>query len=245
LKILQYTSILALSIGLSGCIKEENYGQMLAAGLTLLQATTLSENEVKKTAHLSAVQMDKNSKIAPVSSRYSKRLARITRGLTTVDGLKLNFKVYLDKNINAFAMPDGTVRVYSGLLDAMPDNQVLAVVGHEIGHVKLKHSFNQMKKEMLTSAAFQAAGSASGAVGELSSSQLGAFAHKAVNAKFSQSDELEADKYALDFLRTRGKSPSSMLDVIYTFQKKFGSKGSFLSSHPSNKQRIDAIKGAI
>ncbi len=245
MKILQYTSILVLSIGLSGCIKEENYGQMLVAGLTLLQATTLSENEVKKTAHLSAVQMDRNSKIAPVSSRYSKRLARITRGLTTVDGLKLNFKVYLDKNINAFAMPDGTVRVYSGLLDAMPDNQVLAVVGHEIGHVKLKHSFNQMKKEMLTSAAFQAAGSASGAIGELSSSQLGAFAHKAVNAKFSQSDELQADKYALDFLRARGKSPSSMLDVIYTFQKKFGSKGSFLSSHPSNKQRIDAIKREI
>jgi putative metalloprotease len=159
--------------------------------------------------------------------------------------LQLNYKVYLDKNINAFAMPDGTVRVYSGLLDAMPDDQVLAVIGHEIGHVKLKHSYNQMKKEMLTSAAFQAASATTGTVGELTSSQLGGIAYKAINAQFSQQDELQADKYSLGFLSARGKQPSSMLDVIYTFQNKLGGGGSFLSSHPSNQQRIDALKKAL
>ncbi len=245
MKILQYASVLALTIGLSACIKEENYGQILAAGLTLIKASTLSETDVKKTAHLSAVEMDRKSKIAPISSQYAKRLARITKGLTEVQGLSLNYKVYIDKSVNAFAMPDGTVRVYSGLLDAMPDDQVLAVIGHEIGHVKLKHSYNQMKKQMLTSAAFQAAASTSGAVGDLTSSQLGAFAYKAVNAKFSQSDELQADKFALSFLSQRGKKPSSMLDVIYTFQNKFGNNSDFLSSHPSNKERIEAIKQAL
>jgi putative metalloprotease len=238
-------SIVLATVLLTGCIKEENYGQALLAGLSLVKAATLQESEVKKTARLSAVELDKNSKIAPSSSAYSKRLARITKGLTNVDGIKLNYKVYLNKNVNAFAMPDGTVRVYSGLMDIMPDDQVLAVIGHEIGHVKLQHSYNQMKKQMLTNAAFQAASATSGTVGQVSSSQLGAIAYKAVNAKFSQNDELQADQYSLDFLRKKGKNPKSMLDVIYTFQKKLGSGGNFLSSHPTNAQRINAIKSKL
>lgn len=236
-------SVVALACSLLvGCIKEENYSKALVAGATLVKAATLDESDVKKTARLSAVQLDRQSKIAPLSSSYSKRLAKITAGLTNVDGMELNYKVYLDKNINAFAMPDGTVRVYSGLMDAMPDDQVLAVIGHEIGHVKLQHSYNQMKKEMLTSAAFQAASVSTGAVGKLSSSQLGSLAHKAINARFSQQDELQADQYSLSFLRTKGKSPQSMLDVIYTFQRELGNGGGFLSSHPTNAQRINAIK---
>lgn len=245
MKLLKYSSILLISLGLSGCIKEENYGQALLAGITLVKAATLAEGEVKKTARLSAVELDKKSVIAPRGSSYSKRLARITRGLANVDGSQFNYKVYLNKNINAFAMPDGTVRVYSGLLDAMPDDQVLAVIGHEIGHVKLHHSYNQMKKEMLTSAAFQAASVTTGAVGKLTTSQLGVVAHKAINAQFSQKDELQADQYSLSFLRNRGKNPASMLNVIYTFENKLGGKGSFLSSHPTNQQRIDAIKKSL
>jgi len=244
-KISNYLLIGAASVALTGCIKEGSYADVLAAGSTLFKATTLDESEVKKTAQLSAMELDQQSTVAPASSKYTIRLNKITKGLNQVDGLTLNYKVYLDDNINAFAMPDGTVRVYSGLLDAMPDDQVLAVIGHEIGHVKLQHSYNQMRKEMLTSAAFQVAGSTSGAIGDLSSSQLGGLAYQAVNAKFSQNDELQADKYALAFLESRGKKPSSMLDVIYTFQNKFGSDSSFLSSHPSNQERIDSIKAEL
>lgn len=234
-----------LSVAVSGCVKEGGYGEVLLAGISLVKAATLQEGDVKKTAQLSAVQLDKKSRIAPSNSHYAMRLARITRGLTNVDGLKLNYKVYLDKNINAFAMADGTVRVYSGLLDAMPDEQVLAIIGHEIGHVKLKHSYNQMKKQVLTNAAFQAANVTTGVVGQLSSSTLGVLAHQAINAKFSQQDELQADSYALGFLSARAKNPLAMLNVIYTFHKRSGGGGSFLSSHPTNQERIDAIKKAL
>lgn len=245
MKFVKYIPVLVLSVAVSGCVKEGGYGEVLSAGISVIKAATLQESDVKKTAQLSAVQLDKKSRIAPSNSQYAKRLMRITRGLSNVDGLKLNYKVYLDKNINAFAMPDGTVRVYSGLLDAMPDEQVLAVIGHEIGHVKLKHSYNQMKKQMLTNAAFQAANVTTGAVGQLSSSTLGAIAYQAINAKFSQQDELQADSYALGFLSARAKDPLAMLDVIYTFQKRSNGGGSFLSSHPTNQERIDAIKKAL
>ena len=230
---------------LSSCVKEQDYGQVVAAGLSVLIAVTLDEAEVKKTAHLSALEMDRKNHIAPKTSRYAKRLARITKDITIIDGAHFNYKVYLNNQLNAFAMPDGTVRVFSGLLDAMSDEQILAVLGHEIGHVKLKHSYNQMKKQLLTSAAFQAASATTGTIGDLTSSQLGRVAYQAVNAKFSQADELQADKYALQFLRGRGKQPAAMLEVIYVFQARLGDSGGFLSSDPSNKQRIEAISRAL
>ena len=240
-----YTGVICLSLSLSGCIKEENYGQALIAGLTLIQAATLEESQVKNAAFLSAAEMDKKSTVAPVTSQYATRLARLTRGLENIDGLKLNYKVYIDKNVNAFAMADGTVRVYSGLLDLMPDHQVLAVIGHEIGHVKLKHSYNQLKQQMLTSAAFQAANVTEGALSQISSSQFGLLAHKAISAQYSQKDELQADQYALRFLRWRGVNPIAMRDSIMTLQTKQGSSSGFLSSHPSNNRRIDAINRAL
>ncbi len=43
------------------------------------------------------------------------------------------------KDVNAFAMANGCIRVYSGLMDMMTDNEVEAVIGHEMGHVALGH----------------------------------------------------------------------------------------------------------
>lgn len=239
--------VAGMSLALSGCVKdgEFNVASAVAAGVSVLQATTLDEKKVAQTASLSAKELDKQNNVAAPGSAYAKRLNKLVAGLENTDGLNLNFKVYLHDSVNAFAMPDGTVRVHSGLLDAMPDDQVLAVIGHEIGHVKLKHSYNQMRHQLLTNAAFQAVSSAGGELGALTSSQLGGVAYKAINARFSQEDELAADGYAVHFLRSRGKDPQAMTDSIRTLQAKYGNSGGFLSSHPSNSQRISNLEWAI
>jgi putative metalloprotease len=177
-----------------------------------------------------------------MNSNYVRRLQRITRNIHHYDGLNLNFKVYLAKDINAFAMADGTVRIYSGLLDAMPDDQVLAVIGHEIGHVKLKHSYRQMREKMLTSTAFQAVIAVGGTVGKLTSSELGAIAYQAVTARYSQKDELESDVYSVNMLRTLGKDPAAMLRSIETLEQHYGSGGGLLNSHPSNSKRKSELR---
>ncbi|WP_261843044.1 M48 family metallopeptidase [Aliamphritea ceti] len=246
-KLARVAAAVGLSLALTGCVKdgELNMASAVMLGTSVLQAATLDEKQVVKTASLSAKELDKKNKVAAPGSKYDARLQRIVRGLENADGLKLNYKVYLDKSVNAFAMPDGTVRVHSGLLDAMPDDQVLAVIGHEIGHVKLKHSYNQMRSQLLTNAAFQTAASAGGDIGALTSSQLGGLAYKAVNAQFSQHDELAADRYAVEFLRSRNQDPRAMTRSIKTLQAKYGSGGGFLSSHPSNPQRIHNLEKTI
>jgi putative metalloprotease len=236
-----------IALAISGCATDGglNKEAALGVGAGVLQATTLDEKSVKQTATLAAKEMDGKNQVAPASSPYVTRLTEITRGLENYGGQNLNFKVYLAEDVNAFAMADGTVRVYSGLMDAMPDDQVRAVICHEIGHVKLKHSYDQMKEIILTDTAFKAAVSVGGKIGALTSSQLGLLAKTAVNAHFSQSDELEADGFAVKALKDLGHDPYAMLRAIQTLRGRFGSGGGFLSSHPANDKRIAKIKEAI
>ena len=239
--------LVALLVLLGGCAANGQFDteSALTIGAGALQASLLDEQSVMHAAALSAKELDAQNQVAPASSSYVKRLSRITANLHNYDGLRLNFKVYLSKEVNAFAIADGTVRVHSALLDLMPDDQVLAVIDHEIGHVKLKHSYHQMKEVLLTNVAFNAVSSVGGTIGALSASQLGDLARAAVNARFSQSDELEADAYAVRALHRDGNDPYALLRSIETLQKQGGSGGGFLSSHPSNMQRIDNIRAQI
>lgn len=218
----------------------------VGVGVGVAQASLLDEAQVKEAASLAARDLDGKSQVADAGSAYGKRLVTITRGFQNYDGMNLNFKVYINKEINAFAMADGTVRVYSGLLDMMPDDQVAAVIGHEIGHVKLKHSYKQMREQLLSDTVFQAAVSAGGTIGAMTSSELGKLAQTAVNARFSQSDELEADAFAVKLLKQLNRDPYAMKRSIQTLEAKSGGGGGgFLSSHPSNATRIEKIEEAI
>lgn len=238
---------LALLLGLSGCASDNgfNAGTAVVVGAGLLAASTLDKKDVKKMSAAAAQELDAKSTVAPPDSADAERLARITRDLQNYNGMTLNYKVYMSKEINAFALADGSVRVYSGLLDAMPDEQVYAVIGHEIGHVALNHTYDQMRKQLLTNAAFQAAASAGGTLGELTASELGALAYQAINARFSQKDELEADKYSVKLLHKQGKDPEAMVRAIETLENKVGAGGGFLSSHPSNAERKEKLREAI
>ena len=102
-----------------------------------------------------------------------KRLNRLTQGLTSVEGIPLNFKVYYVTDVNAFACPDGSVRVFSSLMDAMTDEELLGVIGHELGHVAHKDSKKGFRTALLTSALKDGIASTNGAAAALSESQLG------------------------------------------------------------------------
>ena len=123
----------------------------------------------------------------------------------------------------------------------MTNDQVLAI----IGHVVEKHSFKQMRKSLLSSAAIRAAASQSSAGSAAYNIGGGDLAQKFVDASFSKSDEISADKYALKVLEEAGVKPESMLEAIEVLKAKFGNCGGMLSSHPSNNKRIKRLKKAI
>src|SRR5260221_14219378 len=97
----------------------------------------------------------------------------LTSACTDDAALKLNLKCYMTKDVNAFAMADGTIRLYSGLMDMMTDDELRYVVGHEMGHIKNGHTKKRMQTALAASAAQKGSGASGTRAAGLSDSQAG------------------------------------------------------------------------
>lgn len=222
-----------------------DWGGMLDAGKDLSKAATLSDGEVKQIASDASMVYDKSNKVAPSSSPYAERLETLTNGMKTENDLKLNIKVYLVRDINAFAMADGTIRVFAGLMDEMTDDEVRYVIGHEIGHVSLGHSKKALQTAYTTSAVRKAGAASGSGLAKLSDAALGDLAEKLVHAQYSQSNENDADQYALKFMRANKYDPKAAVSALRKLEKKFGNKSSLFSSHPAPGDRANALEKAL
>jgi putative metalloprotease len=225
----------------SSDVRAIDIGGVLDAGKDAAKAVTLSDNDVKNMAKQAADYSDSHNKIAAPTDKYAQRLKRLTDKHANEDGLTLNFKVYLTSEINAFAMADGTVRVYSGLMDKMDDNELLFVIGHEIGHVAKGHTKKAIRVVYTASAVRKGVALKEGAIGSLAASELGGFTEKIVNAQFSQSEEKESDDYGLKFLKKHRYKAESAVSALNKLAE-LGGSHSFLSSHPAPDKRAERIK---
>ncbi len=223
-----------------------NLGKAINAAGKAAKAFTLTDAQMAEYVKESVDWMDKNNPVLGEDSPYTQRLRRLTDGITDADGIPLNFKVYDVIDINAFACPDGSVRVFSSLMDIMTDDELMGVIGHEIGHVLKHHSKNQFKQELLTGALKDAVASTGGKAAALTESQLGTLGQSLINAKYSQKQEKEADNCGYDFLVANGRNPWG---IVMSFEKLQSMEGDtkqtyinkMFSSHPETKARIEAM----
>lgn len=251
-----YVRSLMLGLGLvlaTPAMAQFNIGKAakaIQAGSKAVKAVTLTDDQMAAYVKESVDWMDRNNPVTPDDDPYTIRLKRLTEGLTDADGIPLNFKVYRVIDVNAFACADGSVRVFSSLMDIMNDDELLGIIGHEIGHVALRHSKNAFKTELLTGALKDAVATTGGTAAALTESQLGVLGESLVNAKFSQKQEKEADNYGYDFLKNHGKNPWGMVMAFEKFQKMEEDAGSsakssyinkMFSSHPETTARIKAM----
>ena len=223
-----------------------NTGKLLEAGKDVAKAVTLSDKDIAQLSREAVEWMDANNPIADETTEYGARLKRLTEGITEINGLPLNFKVY--HVVNAFACGDGSIRVFSALMDLMDDDEQMAIIGHEIGHVVHADVKHAMKNAYLSSAARNAAGAAEGStLAKLSDSQLGEVVTAFTGAQFSQKQEYEADEYGFEFSVKNGFSPYGMgnsLNKLVELSK--GAKSStvqkMFSSHPDSEKRAARMK---
>lgn len=224
-----------------------NTKKMLNAASDMASAIKLSDEDVAALCRESVKWMDEHNPVSAPESAYSKRLDSLMKKVGAIEGLTLNYKVYEVVDINAFACGDGSIRVFSALMDLMDDNELMAVIGHEIGHVVHTDSKDAMKNAYLASAAKNAAGVAGGVLEKLSESQLGEMAQALSSARFSQKQELEADAYGFEFCVKYGFDPYGMANALEKLnQLSEGQKSSMFqkmfSSHPETAKRIAKVK---
>ncbi len=222
-----------------------NLGRAAQAVGKAAQAVTITDAQMAEYVKESVDWMDKNNPVAADDDPYTIRLKKLTEGLKSVDGIPLNFKVYKVIDVNAFACPDGSVRVFSSLMDIMDDNELVGVIGHELGHVAKHHSKKQFKQALLTEAFQDALASTSGKVAALTDSQLGSLSSALMGASYSRKQESEADDFGYDYLKENGYNPWAMVLAFEKLSELEGESGGqggamqkMFSSHPDTKARI-------
>lgn len=210
------------------------------AGRDAVKAVTLSDNDILAIASKSTDLMDRKNRLAPPDNKYSMQLNRIIRQRLQDDDMVFNYGVYLSPEVNAFAMADGSIRIYSGLMDIMNDGELCFVIGHEMGHVIKGHIRKKIQLAYAASAVRKGIASQDNVAGEIARSVFGGLAESLVNAQFSQLEEKEADDYGLLFLKKKDFDPKYAVSAL----KKLANldKGhSFLSSHPHPDKRPERL----
>ncbi len=165
-------------------------------------------------------------------------------------GYAWQFHLVDDKEVNAWCMPGGRVVVYSGLLPITQDETGLAVVmGHEVAHAIAQHGAERMSQQLATQLGGVALGvalsSKSAETQALAMAAFGAGSTVGILLPFSRAQESEADRMGINFMAIAGYDPRASIGLwqrMAAAAKGAGKPPVFLSTHPSDEQRIQRLK---
>ncbi len=147
--------------------------------------------------------------------------------------------------VNAWCMPAGKMAVYTGLIQKLQvtDDELAAVMGHEIAHALREHSREQISQQMGTQAVIGIAGALFG-VGELGQGLGNMVANVTLSLPKSRTHEVEADRIGVELAARAGYDPRAAVTLWEKMGKASGGgqPPQFLSTHPSHESRIADLK---
>ena len=239
-------AILAIST-INASYGQFNLKKAVSAGAKVTKAATLSDAQMVAYVSEYMEWMDANNPVCEGDCEYAKRLTDITKN---INDDAINIKAYFVIDVNAFACADGSIRVCAGLMDIMSDQEILGVIGHEIGHIKNEDSKKAFRAALLTSALRDGISSAGGKAAQLSNSQLGDLGEAVASSTFSQKQEHNADEYGYNFLKSHNENPWAMAQAFKKLQTMMEEMGAdkdnaiqqLFSTHPDLEKRIENME---
>ena len=175
-------------------------------------------------------------------------ITKIASGRTGIDQWEI--VVFKSNQVNAFALPGGKIGVYTGILPVTKTAaQLAAVLGHETGHVIAKHGAERVSQGILAQGLTTAAGIGfqDKAYQPLILAGLGVGAQYGFLLPHSREQESEADLIGVDLMAEAGFDPRQSIELWKNMTAASGGKApsEWMSTHPSNENRISALQGAI
>ena len=220
-----------------------------AASNALASAVTISDAQITALCSQYMASMDTTNVILPADDPYTIRLNRVMSRFKNVKKLKLNYAVYDDENtVNAFASGDGSVRVYTGLMDVMDDDELFAVIGHELGHLINKDVRDAYRTSYLVVATRYGISSFSEKAGTISLGFWGDLGDELANNAYSRHQETKADEKAYQFCLDNDVDPFAMYRALNVLMEIGGNNeehsvmSNMFSSHPDTQKRAKHIK---
>jgi Zn-dependent protease with chaperone function len=215
------------------------------AGLTADAALRLVPRTVDQTVGIRALEQIDKQWLASTQTPLDRRRAIEARFVQTAARLAPDLIVRLEfrrlegeAGFNAFALPHGTVVVLDGMADEFSDDELMAVLGHEMGHVVHRHGMRSVLRS------FGLLAVAGVVFGDFSTVAAGATAGLQ-NFSYSRDAEREADAYARRFIAEAGLPPAVLVSVwrkVLAHQQRSGASSLpvWLSTHPGSEERMRA-----
>lgn len=200
---------------------------------------------------LQAFENLKKEKPVSRSAKNNQFVNCIASAITREVGGEWEVVVFEDPSLNAFALPGKKIGVHTGLINLVDNqDQLAAVIGHEVAHVLARHSNERMSQQLGAQAGItlvQAIAAPRTAMGQNAISLLGIGAQYGIIMPFSRLHESEADMIGLDLMAKAGFNPKESITLwLKMAQAGQGSQPvEFLSTHPSHATRIEELQARL
>jgi predicted Zn-dependent protease len=219
---------------------------MASASCAISQQQEVAMGQDYSTQIAAQLPLLKDAQVVQYVTTLGERLARVT----DARGLTWHFAVVNSKEVNAFAVPGGWIYVNRGLIErAQNMSQLAGVLAHEIGHVTRRHSVEQMQQAQGANIGVTLACTLTGACGGAGTQAAINVGGSALFAKFSRSDEAEADAEAVATTIRAGISPNGIPGMFRILlaerQRNPGALEGFFLTHPLAEDRITSTEALI
>ena len=201
-------------------------------------AQTLNEAAQKGTLNRDAVQLARTQavvgRLIPVTSAFRQ----------DAPGWAWEVNVISSSDVNAWCMPGGKIAVYTGIIEKMTltDDELAAVLGHEIAHALREHGRERASQQAATGVVIDTAGRAVGA-GGTGKGLAGVVANVTYGLPNSREHEREADRIGVELAARAGYDPRAAVPLWRKMSQSGGRElPQFLSTHPSSQSRIDDLQ---
>jgi len=237
-------AVVALSVTLAACTTSPTGRSRL---------TLLSEQQLDQMGEQAFQQYQQElPAVGGAPQRYAECVASaiVTALPERARGENWQIRVFESEEANAFALPGGYMGINTGLLRvAQTQDQLAAVIGHEIAHVLSRHANERASTQMATEVGLSALGSAAGLEGpggQQMMAALGLGAQYGILLPFSRRHESEADVIGLNLMADAGFDPRASLQLWRNMAAQGGTQPpAWLSTHPSHDQRMGGLQAQM
>jgi predicted Zn-dependent protease len=229
------------ALALAGCAYNETLGRnqfLLVDDSSLIQQSNAAWAEALRTQRTSS------------DAAANARIRRVGDSIVAAAGLgdrNWEYAVFVDQSPNAFVLPSAKIGVTTGLLALVRnDDQLAAVLGHEVGHVVAHHAAERASSSAATNIALSGLSGLAGDYAQTAGTLGSIGAQYGLLLPFSRRDELEADRLGVDYMKQAGYRPQEAITLWQAMAQQGQSRApEFMSTHPSDTTRVAALQEYI